>query len=46
MILIYDRYDYADHDFDSIQGAAIKTMYNAQNNGVIVPYKIEFGIPI
>lgn len=42
----YDRYDYAVADYDSIQGVAVNTMYNAQEAGVIVPFRLTIAVSI
>lgn len=39
-----DRYDYAVADYNSIQGVAVNTMYNAQQAGVIVPFRLTISV--
>ena len=45
IVTIRDRYDYADKSgYDSIAGAAAQTMYNAQQRGIIKPFRMNIGV--
>lgn len=45
-LIIRDTYDYAVSDYTGIAGAAVNTMWLAQQLGVIVPFNVEIYLPL